>query len=792
MKKPTWVSRTWRTKFRRVALGLFTVAFIIWGVAFIRERPLLSAYSYSQEIFDRNGKLLRITLSGDEKYRVFTPLSEIPKAFKEAVLLHEDRYFYRHPGVNPWALTKAAAQTLFHSQRRMGASTITMQLARMTSTQGSKTYAGKLLQIARAIGIELVHSKDEILEAYLNLLPYGANIEGIGAASLIDFGKLPMSLTLPESLGLALIPQNPNLRSLELAIEGKSQLMRSRQLLLAEWLKRHPEDRSLALDAEVQLNIRKIKALPFRAPHFVNLLIEKTAALPWQKRGHVETTLDLTLQEMLEAKTRNYVRSFKRMGIRNAAAMIVNHQTMEVVAMVGSAGFFDSEINGQFNGTLGKRSPGSSLKPLTYALALDQGLIHPLTLLKDTPMSFGGFDPENFDRSFAGPINATDALVHSRNIPAVYLSSLLKNPTLYEFLKTAGVTHLKDPSYYGLSLTLGGSEVTMEELTRLYSVLANRGELKRLRYLKTDPLQTETQLLSPEAAFLTLDMLRTNARNDQKYAESWMRDNVPVAWKTGTSHGYRDAWTTGVVGPYVISVWLGNFDGEANPSLIGRELAAPFFFSVVDALKPQAKGQPTWASHLGLNVKKVKVCPISGSIPGQHCHHQIEAWFIPGKSPIAKCDIHREISVSMATGLRSCNEDAPHSRKEVFEFWPSDLLQVFKTAGIPRKIPPVFEPGCRASETHVGGLAPSIVSPRREVVYSLRVKDRGSPEIVPLSAIADGDAHHLHWFIGAKYLGKTEPHKPLLWTPKPGHAVVRVVDDLGRSDSREIDVRVTR
>ncbi|CAN5612478.1 penicillin-binding protein 1C [soil metagenome] len=781
------------------AAAVFAVA---WAIGFAFRSPLLEAFTYSRQVYDRDGHLLRVTLSGDEKYRVFTALEEMPATFKEAVLLHEDRHFYFHPGVNPWSLFKAAAHTYGGGTRRIGGSTITMQLARMTSTRGSKTIAGKVAQIFRALSLELFHSKAEIFEAYLNLLPYGANIEGIGGASLVYFNKPARDLTLSEVMSLTLVPQNPNARANEVTSDESvassnvkvSRMSSAKAALIKSWLARHPEDRGVNLEADLPLATRRLDALPFRAPHFVNLALERGWRADFRKRGRIDSTLDLMLQEATEKKLKSYVEAHRRIGIDNATAMIVNSETMEVVSLVGSADFFDSSIQGQVNGALGQRSPGSSLKPFAYALALDQGLIHPLSLLKDTPMSFGGFDPENFDRAFAGPVTATDALIHSRNVPAVYLSSLLKSPTLYEFLKDAGVTKLREPTQYGLSVVLGGAEITMEEMIRLYAMLANRGELKSLRYFKNERSRVLSHPISREAAFLSLEMLRKNARDDQKYTESWIRDSVPVAWKTGTSHGFRDAWTTGLVGPYVISVWLGNFNGDGNPALVGRELAAPLFFSLVDVVKNRSRAEATWLTARGLNVKKVKVCSISGKLPGKHCHHQVDTWFIPGKSPIAVCDIHRELPLTPA-GLRACGDDAITARKEIFEFWPSDLLQIFRLAGIPRKTPPPFAPNCKILATQAEGIAPTIVSPRREVVYSMRVTEgrtKEQAEIVPLAAVADGDAKKLHWFIGGRYLGQSEPQKPYLWKPNPGHYVVRVVDDLGRADSRVVDVKVTR
>jgi penicillin-binding protein 1C len=792
-------------------LGLCALALGLWLLGYVRAEPILSRFSYSRQIVDRNGELLRITLSGDEKYRVLTPLSEFSDSYIALVIAREDRFFKYHFGINPAALIKAMVATYTGQGRRFGASTVTMQLARRLSTRGSKTIFGKMTQICDALALELFHSKSEILEAYLNLLPFGGNIEGAGAASLVYFKKPAKSIGLNQAVALTLIPQNPNAHSLRFKnditndrLNGQSngsasRLSQSKLHLEELWLERHPEDRDVFKNSEKNLDFRPTVDLPFLAPHFVNLYLERNPSLKMQSK--VTTTLDISLQNTIEGKISKYIESKRSVGVVNAAAMIVDHTNMQVLASVGSANFFDDTIDGQFNGTLGRRSPGSAIKPMIYALALDQGLIHPETLLRDTPMSFGGFDPENFDRHFAGPLSASDALTRSRNVPAVYLASLIKSPTVYDMLKLGGVRSLRDSNFYGLSVALGGAEVTMEEIVKLYGALANRGNLQELRYSISDRSAKEIsisnqshaiKLFSPEAAFLTLDMLRSNLRDDDRNLAQWLRETPFIAWKTGTSHGFRDAWTIGLVGKYIIAVWLGNFGGESNPQLVGRETAAPLFFSIADGFRQQSLQTPDWALQNGLGLKKTKVCALSGHLPGPHCQHLKETWFIPEKSPISKCDIHREIVIEPRLGLRACDENRPGLKHEIFEFWPSDLLNIFKAAGIPRRTPPAFEPGCNEKSGAANG-APKIVSPRSKVTYSYRVNDREHAlEDISLAAVSEADAQRLHWFIGNKYLGDTSPLKPMSWSPKPGHYLVKVVDDLGRSDERSVEVKVSR
>ena len=766
--------------------------------------PILAGTSFSRAVYDREDRLLRLALSGDDKYRLFTRLDDVSPALVEAFLLREDRGFYWHPGVNPGSLARAAIATIrgraeFGDDARLvGGSTITMQLARIRLGLRTRGALGKLRQIAAALWLEARHSKREILEAYLNLAPFGGNVEGVGAASLIAYRKDARDLTLPEALALATVPQHPRLRgfpSTALGGAGSGLVSGARMTLFETWLRRHPEDSGRRSDMALPLVSARAASLPWLAPHFVTEALRRTS----DDVARVRTTLDLNLQRLVESKLKAYVASRAGLGVKNAAALLIDHQTMDVLAWVGSVDWSDASIQGQVNGALAKRSPGSSIKPLIYAQAFDQGLIHPNTVLKDTRMSFGSFDPENFDRDFHGPIAARDALVLSRNVPAVYLASLLKEPTAYECLRLAGISKLRDANYYGLSVALGGAEATMEEMIRIYAALAERGTVRALR---TDRAQgapaTLGRIASPEASFLTLNALKDNPRPEQNFDQAWTARALPVAWKTGTSHGYRDAWAIGVFGHLALAVWVGNFDNEPNPALIGRDMAGPLFFSIVDGARDAAgpgAAEPAWLNINGLNVKRVKACAISGRLPGPRCQRQVETWFIPGKSPIKPCDVHREIWIARATGRRACVPDPARSAPSTFEFWPSDLLEAFRAAGIPRRPPPPFETSCRPLEIASQGLAPLIASPKLGLKYALRSEGPAGPgqaNVIPFYAVADGDVRRLSWFVGRSLVGQGAPTETIFWPSTPGRHVVRVVDDHGRADARVFEVRASR
>ncbi len=743
--------------------------------------PPGSRVPFSRELRDRHGALLRFTLSSDQKYRLWLPLSEISPTLMEATLLQEDSHFRLHPGVNPVSLCRAFYNTYMRKGRRIGGSTLTMQLARIMYRINSKTPAGKLAQMARALQLEAMYSKNQILEAYMNLVPYGGNVEGAGAAARIYFGKDARELTLQESLTLCVIPKSPGLRSLR---GGPSpELQQARSALFARWIKSHPEDKEKESFVSSPMRL-DAASLPFLAPHFTDSILED---YPSARREM--TTLDLPLQSAAESKMSAYIRRKREYGIANAAALIVDTRDMGVRAAAGSADYFDSGISGQVNGTRALRSPGSAIKPVIYGLAMDQGLIHPMTMLKDTPFSYWGFNPENFDGDFQGPLHARDALIKSRNVPAVYLASRLKEPTLHAFLKRAGVAPLREEGFYGLSLALGGAEMSMEKIAELYAMLANEGRLRPLRKLEAERTASGEQMLSPEAAYMILDILKDNPPPAQSFRRDWTAGNVPVSWKTGTSAGFRDAWAICAAGDYVVAVWVGNFDGRPNPAFVGADAAAPLMFELVDALKGLhfVTGRERRPMPPGLT--KTEVCSVSGQIPGPHCPVKARTLFIAGKSPITKCAIHRQVAVSAATGMAACPKDARVVYK-TYEFWPSDLLKIFRQAGIPRRLPPPPDPGC-AFAGGISGRAPSITSPQAGVIYSITADGKGSDKI-SLSAVTDSDAATVYWFVDAEYIGAVPPGQAAFWKPKPGTFTVRAVDDRGRADSRKMTVSIAQ
>ncbi|MCC6172579.1 MAG: penicillin-binding protein 1C [Gammaproteobacteria bacterium] len=784
-----------RAKLVATGLALLAATLVVAHVA--PREPLLARFPASTAVHDRHGALLRLTLAADGRYRLPLPLERISPKIVAAVLLHEDQRFFRHPGVDGAALLRGAWRSFVVRDRRVGASTITMQLARRLHGLDTRHLPGKLVQLLRALELEARYSKREILEAYLNLVPFGGNVEGVGAASLVYFRREAAELTLAEALSLAVVPQSPARRRPR---ADNADLAAARARLFERWRARHDASTADAVALEAPLVTGSTRDLPFFAPHAVQALLARPAAAA---RTRIDTTLDLRTQRLVEHQLQAFVARQRRFGIENAAALLVDVRDRSVVASVGSADFGAAAIAGQVDGTRARRSPGSALKPFIYALAFEQGLLHPMTVLEDRPQAFGPQSPENFDGEFAGPLTAQDALVRSRNVPAVAVGLRLRAPGLHGLLRGGGVANLAEPAHYGLALYLGGAEVTMRELAALYAMLADGGIWAPLRdelpSSAQAPLPMPRRLLGEPAAWVTLEMLARNPRPAQAFANTAIRARGPVYWKTGTSNGFRDAWAAGVFDHHVLVVWIGNFDGRPNPAFVGVQVAAPLFFQLVDALRATrpagAPDRPASMLRPPPPLRRVEVCAGSGDLPNAWCPRRVETWYLPGVSPIRVSTLHRALRIDRRSGLQAC-ADAPAAatRIEVFESWSSDMLELFERAGLPRRRPPPLDPSCAGALAEAADIgparAPEISSPLDGVAYLLRDADAAQPATpLALRASADAEIDALYWFVDGAFVGRAARGQGLEWLPRaPGRYQLRVVDDAGRAARREVVV----
>lgn len=715
---------------------------------------LLTEKTWSQLFYDRHGKLLRLTLSGDEKYRFFTDYKEINPKLVEAFLNKEDQFFYYHPGFNPFALSRAAYKTYLTDGRKQGASTITMQVVRLLYPETTKSISGKFVQILQALKLEVLYRKEEILLAYLNWAPFGSNLEGVGAACFFYFNKSCEKLTNEQVDFLVQIPQNPQ-KFTKLATEKK-------------------------------------QGLSFRVPHFIEYLKQRGI-----ETKAVKTTLDLNLQENIEKLAGSYFQSIERHGIKNYSLVLVDTVRSEIITYIGSRDYFNSEIKGQIDANRSLKPPGSTLKPFIYALALQQGLIHEKTLLKDTRMTFSGLNPENFDEQFLGPMSSDQALILSRNLPAVDLARKLENPSFYNFMKGKSALKFKDEKFYGLSLPLGGVEMSMLDLIKLYASLAHLGKYADLNVTLEKQKSLYQQILTPESVYIVLQMLKKNPRSESLTFQDLTKTAMPLAWKTGTSKSYKDAWTMGLIGNYAVGIWFGDNDREMNPALIGRNVAAPLYFQIYDYLrnKPQyLKGHenPVWDSRIGLNVKTVHICSVSKKLVTENCGHRTEeALFIPSVSSIETCSIHRKVYIDPVTQKMSCKPDATnHIQSRVVEVWPDDLLAVYKEAGLKKVTLSEKKFSCDGSLGRTGQI--SITSPQENIEYIIQTQQgKLKKPKIQLRAISESDSQYLDWFVNKNYVGRSYKNDPVFFeTDVPGRYSVSVSDNLGRSQSSNFNVKV--
>ncbi|MBO4626021.1 MAG: penicillin-binding protein 1C [Alphaproteobacteria bacterium] len=749
--------------------------------------PLLSDTHFSRVFYDRNGTLLRITLTPDDKYRIFAPLNEISKTLQRATILYEDKYFRYHPGVNPIALLRATKNYFSGAPHPAGASTITMQVARIKYNMDTTRPIGKLIQVLAAIYIDAFYSKDEILQAYLNLAPYGGNIEGIAAASQIYFHKAPVNITTIESITLSTIPQNPTKRGLNTA-SGIEHMQIMRNDLVRRWTNEYPDDvSSLETLSKMPLAAFGVHDLPFLAPHFINRQISHSNG-----KTNTTTTLDINLQTKLEKRLRTEIDRRKNIGIKNAAAILVNYKTMQELVHIGSVDYFDKSIYGENDGVTARRSPGSTLKPLIYASATDMGLIHSMTLLKDAKINFGVYAPENADNEFFGPVLARDALTHSRNIPAINLVRQIGTRRFYKTLTDCGVTGLKSPEHYGISVALGGAEVSMYELAGIYATMANLGQYNEIKSDIYAPTKKPTDVLSPEAFFIVLDMLSHQSTPTVKIPFTKNNtSNITHMWKTGTSSSYRDAWTAGIFGDYVLIVWVGNFDGTPNNAFSGAKAAAPIYFALADTIIDYYKSSNTPVQNNNflrpdMNISQVDMCDTVGGLAGKFCPKTVSAYFIPGKSPIEISSVYRAIPIDNATGLRACSYNPQTTHMAVYEFWDSEYIDMFRRAGIKRNTPPPYVPGCNLNDMDETPDAIIITSPADATRIVITTPGDTAP--ISFNAICENSTAKIFWFLDDKTIGTTKSGETFRYEIPMGSHIVRAIDESGHGTSNKFSI----
>lgn len=744
--------------------------------------PPPTRVAYSTLVTAADGTTLHAFLNRDDKWRMYATLSEITPRLRQAILWKEDRWFYWHPGLNPVAMVRAAGRNLLSGRRTSGASTITMQVVRLLEPR-PRTYGSKLIEVARALQLEAHLSKDEILQLYLNLIPYGGNIEGIKSASLIFFGKPPQLLSLAEITTLAIIPNRPS--SLRLG-DNNAIVVQARNAWLRRFALDGTFDERAVLDALNEPLEARRRPAPNQAPHLSLRLRTEHPDEPI-----ITSTLQPNVQAATERLVRQYVDRVRGQNIHNAAVLVINNQTGAVEAYVGSADFNNSFDGGQVDGVRAVRSPGSALKPLLYALAFDRGLITPKARLNDVPTNFGtgsgSYEPDNYDRHFNGPVTAEFALANSLNIPAVKLLRDVSTPSFVGTLRQAGFkTVQKQADDLGLSMILGGCGVTLEELTQAYTAFANGGEIRTAAFSRGGApvfanAPATTAIFSPEAAFLVTNTLTRITRPDlpNNFDNSYRLPRI--AWKTGTSYGRRDAWSIGYNRHYTVGVWVGNFSGIGSPDLSGANTATPLLFQVFNAIDYNT---PTgwFRPPAGGKLASRQVCPESGEAPEQTCEGRAVDYYIMGVSRASRCQ-HQMVVWTDASGTLSyCAHCRPTGNdslgRPVARHYPNlapELIAWYAASHRPYAAIPPHNPACE--RVFGTGTAPLITSLNQHSTYFINPK---KPADLALTCQAANDVQRVYWYLNDKLYRAAKPTETLFFSPAPGALTVACADDKGR------------
>ncbi len=773
--------RLWRGRSRRfrlaagVCLGVLAVLSVLNWIVFPVPHERLKRPS-STFIYSREGHLLNCFTSSDRFWRKPVTLDRVSPLLLESVLTCEDRWFYWHPGVNLISLVQAAVDNIRAGEFVRGGSTITMQIARMIEPK-ERTIPNKLVEMLRAVQLELSYSKDELLEAYLNLAPYGGNIEGVGAASYFYFGKEPDKLSVSEVAVLTALPNSPTRfrpdRDLNACLNHRNKVLA--QLYEEGFVSRTDYEQAL----KEEIPVARVSQVA-TAPHFCQSMIAE-----YPNEAEIHATLDYDLQVICERLARSYQVGLSANGIHNLAVVVLDNHSGDVLAMIGSANFSDVEHHGQVNNALAPRSPGSALKPFVYALGFDKGIISPALRVEDLPVNYAGYVPVNYDEKYHGVVSISEALIQSLNVPAVNLTAKVGLKDLCNVLRAGGVTTLtRQPAEYGLPLILGSGEVNLVELSGMYAGLACGGRSVSVKCTLQESDSRSTRLFSEESAYLVTEILAELKRPDLPSSWEFTVGRPKVAWKTGTSYGRKDAWAIGYDPDYTVGVWAGNSNAEGSIAIVGAEIAAPLMFDVFGAIR---EGDESRWFQPPAGIDERAVCAVSGQVAGDACPDRIGEHFIVGVSPAATCTVHQTILVDSRTGCSVCRYCAvPERTKETtVETWPPRLASWLAEQGIVRRQPP-HNPLCRGA---LAGEGPVIVSPERDAVYTLRSSVPDQYEQILFRASLPLDSRRAHWFIDGQLFATASSDSGVFFLPKQGQHRVLCVDSYGRSASVDFVVK---
>ncbi len=769
----------------------------IWVVSTILTTILVAYYfslpeplfknDYATVLNDNNQNLLGASISDDGQWR-FPPVDSLPEKYKQALIFFEDQYFYKHPGFNPFSFVRAATQNYKAGDVVSGGSSITMQVIRLSRQGKSRTYLEKIIEIILATRLELRYSKDEILNIYASHAPFGGNIVGINAASWRYFDRNPEELSWGEACLLAVLPNSPALIH---PGRNRNQLIAKRNRLI---------DRMTAkgIINELTSDLAKSEPVPShpeQLPDIARHLLVKSIKDGY-KYEILNSTIDRNIQGRVDQIINRHGQKLKANEIHNAAAIVIEVSTGNTLAYVGNLKNEGEAHSSYVDLIQAKRSTGSILKPFLYAAMLDEGLLLPKTLIPDIPTILDGFAPKNFSETFDGAVPADRALARSLNVPAVYMLKEYSYDKFHKKLLDLGLTSIQKPaSHYGLSLILGGAEASLWELTGIYASMARTLTNyfiypEPLRYNQNDfhpPVYTNNlsgkakmashSTIDAGALWLTFNAMLDVNRPDEESSWKLFSSSQKIAWKTGTSFGFRDAWAIGITPEYVVGVWVGNANGEGRPGLTGTDAAAPILFEIFGFLPKR----PSWFSTPFSDLKPVRVCGLSGYIASEICTPSDSIWVCKNGSASSVCSYHQLLHMDQTETYRVASDCEPISRMKHVSWFvlPPAMEWYYKNKNSGYRILPPLRADCAGAEAKVSSM--QLIYPRNYAkIYVPReldgTKGKSVFEIAHRSSSAE-----VYWHLDDHYLGVTKRHHQMGIQPDPGPHLLTWVDDRGES-----------
>ena len=778
------------SKRKKITFGIVAVLLILYVFCLPRQ---LFHVPYATVVTDRYGDLMGARIADDGQWR-FPAGDTVPEKFKQCLIAFEDKYYYYHWGVNPLAIGRAIIQNVKAGRVVSGGSTITMQVIRLSRGE-KRTVAEKMIEAVLATRLEFRYSKTKIISLYASHAPFGGNVVGIDAASWRFFGHSSNHLSWAEAATLAVLPNAPALIHLS---KNREALTKKRNALLLQLYKQKIID---GIDYELALSEilpSEPQSLPQIAPHLVDYFFRT------RKGEQIVTSVDKGIQTQVEDLLQRWNKEFMLSDIRNLAAIVIDVRTNQAIAYCGNVNYDMNNSANKVDIIRAQRSTGSILKPLLYYTALQEGEILPKMLLQDIPININGFAPQNFSLQFSGAVPASEAIARSLNVPSVVLLRRYGVPKFYEFLKRAGITTLSYPSsHYGLSLILGGADATLWDISAVYAAMARSleaptgggiegakartggdSEISLLLHdatVPSTPLREDRVNWDVGAVWQTFDAIKEVNRPEEI---DWrvIPSMQTIAWKTGTSYGFRDAWAVGATPRYVVGVWVGNASGEGKPGLVGARTAGPVMFDIFNLLPSSA-----WFQRPAAAFTEVEVCRQSGHLKGRFCEDIDTVLICPNGLKTTACPYHIQVNLSPDERFRvneHCIANEPVVQKSWFVLPPA-WEWFYKQNHLDYKPLPPFKPGCGDDAL----LPMQFIYPQGEFtrVTLPRQLDGSRGSITFELAHSSPDAT-VFWHLDDEYITATQYIHKITLSPSAGSHSITAVDSEGHTLSARIEI----